>query len=124
MTNTNRTLRALAHGSILAIAALGTAAIAQPSSIDVSGRADVSNVTRSKVVKIADLNLANEEGQRRLDQRLRYSASYVCDDTGMWGTRPPKDYVRCYSDALTGARSLVSNRIAAGDMRPIRVATR
>jgi UrcA family protein len=125
MTNTTvRTLRAFARGSIVAAAAMGAVAFAQPSSINVSGQHDAGNVTRSRVVTISDLNLANEQGQRRLDQRLRFVASYVCDDSGMWGTRPPKDYVRCYSDALTGARSLVANRLAAGDMRPIRVATR
>ncbi|MDB5688809.1 MAG: UrcA family protein [Sphingomonas bacterium] len=107
-----------------AAATLGTAAVAQPSSIDVNGRANVGSVTRSKVVAIGDLNLANAQGQRRLDQRLRHTASYVCNDSGMWGTRPPKDYVRCYSDALTGARSLVAERLASGDMRPIRVASR
>lgn len=120
----NQMLRNSIRGAImLAAATLGTVAVAQPS-IDVSGRQMPGSVTRSRVIAIGDLNLANAEGQRRLDQRLRHTASYVCNDSGMWATRPPKDYVRCYSDALTGARSMVASRVASGDMRPIRVASR
>ena len=128
MTNnsTRRMLGAAARGAILmAAAALGSAAVAQPSSgIDVSGRSDLGGVTRSRAIEIADLNLGNAQGQQRLDQRLRHTASYVCNGPGMLGTRPAKDYVRCYSDALAGARGMVAQRMASGDTSPIRVALR
>ena len=120
----NRMLRTLARGAIVLTAAtLGTVAVAQ-SSIDVSGRAAPGSVTRSKVLMIADLNLDSQQGQRRLDQRLRHTASYVCNDSAMYGVRAPKDYVRCYSDALTGARGMIAQRVASGDTSPIRVAVR
>jgi UrcA family protein len=126
MPNTTQMLRTALRGSIvLAAAVLGTGAIAQSSSIDVSGRSDAAgDVTRSKILAISDLNLADASGQRRLDQRIRYTASYVCNDGGLLGTRRTKDYDRCYSAALTGAQSKVAQRIASGDMRPIRVAAR
>ena len=125
MPNTTQMLRTALRGSIvLAAAALGTGAIAQSSSIDVSGRSDNGDVSRSKILAISDLNLADAAGQRRLDQRIRYTAGYVCNDGGLLGTRRTKDYNRCYSDALTGAHNMVAQRVASGDMRPIRVAAR
>jgi UrcA family protein len=101
-------------------------AIAQPASqIDVSGgRAEVGSMTHSRLVAISDLNLADRQGQRRLNQRINYAAGRVCDGAGMYGARPPKDYVRCYGDAVEGARAQVQQRLAADDGAPIRVASR
>jgi UrcA family protein len=127
--NTNKTnfaLRAFVRGATVLAACAGVAATAQPSSqIDVSGgRADASGVTRSRLVATSDLNLADRHGLRRLDQRISYAAGQVCDGAGMYGVRPPKDYVRCYGNAVEGARAQVQQRLAAGDGAPIRVASR
>jgi len=125
-TKTNLALRALARGTMVLVASAGVAAVAQPSSqIDVSGgRADPGSVTRSRLVATSDLNLADRLGQRRLDQRISYAAGQVCNGAGMYGVRPPKDYVRCFDDAVEGARAQVQQRLAAGDGAPIRVASR
>jgi UrcA family protein len=120
----NRMLRTFARGAVVLTAAmLGTVAVAQ-SPIDVSGRSTPGSETRSKVLRISDLNLASPQGQRRLDQRLRYTVSYVCNSSVMYGTRAPRDYVRCYSEALSGARGMIAQRVASGDTSAIRVATR
>jgi len=125
-SKTNLALRALVRGATVLAATVSVAAVAQPSSqIDVSGgRADAGSVTRSRLVATSDLNLADRLGQRRLDQRISYAAGQVCNGAGMYGVRPPKDYVRCYGDAVEGARAQVQQRLAAGDGAPIRVAAR
>jgi UrcA family protein len=124
--NTTSPLRTLVRGMAVLAATVSVAAIAQPASqIDVSGgRNDAGSVTRSRLVATSDLNLADQRGVRRLDQRISYAASRVCDGDGMYNIRPAKDYVRCFDDALEGARAQVQQRVAARDGAPIRVASR
>jgi UrcA family protein len=127
--NTQKTttpLRALVRSVAVLAATVSVAAVAQPTSqIDVSGgRSDATAVTRSRLVATNDLNLADQRGMRRLDQRISYAASRVCDGDGMYNIRPPKDYTRCFGEALDGARAQVQQRLAANDGAPIRVASR
>lgn len=103
MTVSNRMRGALiaAAGAMTLMA--GAAQAQGRDTIDVN--ADGRVATRSQIVQVADINTAVPAGQARLDMRLRVAARTVCQDSGMWGLRPPKDFTRCYDNAVADARA-------------------
>lgn len=86
---------------------VGAAQAQRDTAIDVN--ADGQLATRSLAVQTADLNTGSTAGKARLDTRLRVAARTVCQDTGMWGLRPPADFVHCYDRAVADARAQVGS---------------
>jgi len=88
-------------------AAVAGAAIASPSP---------DSYTRSKVVRVADLDLSSEQGARTALKRIRGAAHYVCTDrsahpnSAMWTS---STYRTCVRAALDGAISDLGNPVVA-----------
>jgi len=62
-------------------------------------------------VGYGDLDLTTSKGRARLDERLRHAAARVCGQED--GVRPElhdEQALRCYEDALAGARGTLAHR--------------
>ena len=77
------------------------------------------------IVRIADIDLSTEAGQRALDHRLVLAASEVCGTAADVDLAGQNDVRQCRKDVLSDARSRL-NRIAAGRLskRDIVIAAR
>lgn len=97
--------RLMASALILGTLGIATAANAD-SQIDVRGQGGA--MTRSAVVRIADLNLADPVARRALDHRVSFAVKSVCSYSPTFGLRQPKDYLRCADEAQTDAHRQIS----------------
>lgn len=74
------------------------------------GNANLQEVDIQSVrVSFADLNLANEEGQNTLYQRLRGAADEVCGEVQSKAAAEVRQKRECYEDALNRAIHDVGN---------------
>src|SRR3546814_10918207 len=78
--------------------------------IDMHAAAAMGSVTRTTLVRVADLNLGDPTAAKTLETRLKVAAGKVCDKDSLWTLRPPADYVRCFDAALAGARAQLADR--------------
>lgn len=90
---------------------LAGAALAEQSIV--TAPADQTHVTLHQQVRYGDLDLASEAGRLKLDRRLRFAASDVCDQQNAMSTHTPYAYLGCYKVALNDARTQVSQRTAS-----------
>jgi UrcA family protein len=88
-------------------AALAAPALAQPADTTVTAPHG-----RSIAVRIADLDLASAQGQRRLDDRLWRAAREVCTMTRLRDLHEYRLEGRCRDDALNRVRAQRSAAIA------------
>lgn len=85
---------------VLTLLVAASAALAQPT-ITVAGHARYPSVD----VRTADLDLASEDGQRRLDARLWRAARQVCTMTQLRDLSESRFTDRCRADTLARARA-------------------
>ena len=102
------------HKSALAVfAMLGSASIfAAHAANQIDVDATAGRVTRTRVVKTADLDLAGAAGQARLDQRIKVAAHEVCDVWSEQGGRPAPDYAACVGKAIADGHAQAVGRTA------------
>lgn len=85
---------------VLTLLVTASAAHTQPT-ITVAGHARYPSVD----VRTADLDLASEDGQRRLDTRLWRAARQVCTMTSLRDLAESRLTDRCRADTLARARA-------------------
>lgn len=90
----------------------GAAVAANEPTLVVSPEAQ-SAVTMQKQVRYGDLDLGTEAGRSKLEERIRFAASDVCDGKNVSNVRAPIAYLNCYSVALRDARAQLNQRMAA-----------
>jgi UrcA family protein len=102
---------------------LGTATAANAGSeINVNARS--YSETRTAIVHVADLNLADARAQRTLDKRLSVALEEVCAKSAMYGVKASADYKRCHAAALAEAQSQLRQGNMLASNGAIRIAAR
>lgn len=72
-----------------------------------------TRITKQQQVRYNDLDLSTTEGRAKLNERVRFAASDVCDGKSVSSTRSPVDYLDCYTDAVRGAKQQLNQRLAS-----------
>ena len=108
-------------GSAIALGALGLAATslfsgaalaANEPTVVVSPNAQ-SQITMQTQVRYNDLDLSTARGRAKLDERVRFAASDVCDGKNVTNTKAPFTYLNCYTVALHDAKQQLNQRLAS-----------
>ncbi|PZU11563.1 UrcA family protein [Sphingomonas sp.] len=97
--------------SVAATCLLAGGAFAQ--SVIIADAPAASKITMQKQVRYNDLDLSTSHGRAKLNERVRFAASDVCDGRNVSNTRSPVDYLNCYSIAMRDANRQLSQRFAA-----------
>src|SRR3546814_6517588 len=75
----------------LGIAIGMTPAASASERIDMHAAAAMGSVTRTTLVRVADLNLGDPTAAKTLETRLKVAAGKVCAKDSLWTLRPPAD---------------------------------
>lgn len=72
--------------------------IADSGTIRISGTSP-RHVTRTMLVKVADLDMASDKGLRRLGYRIEYASEQVCDPSSLASLQQRADFQHCMQGA-------------------------